>query len=251
MIRGIIFDLGSTLIRFDGDWGEVMLESHGVLTDFLVESGLELDRVEFNEAFGEEVIENYKARMHNWEERTTASLLLDVLGRYGQTSVSTGLVEEAVRRMYAVSEAHWTPMPQVYEVLEGLQDSGLRLGMISNASDAGNVERLIDQARLRPYFDPILISANEGVRKPDERLFEKVLLRWTYAPEQVVMIGDLLGADILGAQRAGMHQIWLTAQADSPHNEAFRGEVQPEAAAERLAEVPGIIRSLDGAEGDA
>lgn len=237
------------MIRFDADWREVMVESHDVLTVFLIERGLDLDHAQFTQAFEKEVIENYQARLHNWEERTTTSLLRDVLATFGQTSLVDGLVEEAVRRMYAVSEAHWSPMPEVYEVLDELQGGGLRLGMISNASDAGNVQRLIDQADLRAYFDPILISALEGVRKPDERLFEKVLQQWGCAPDEIVMVGDLLGADVLGAQRAGMHQIWLTAQADTPANEAFRDQVQPEAAAESLAEVPRVIRTLDGAEG--
>jgi HAD superfamily hydrolase (TIGR01662 family) len=249
LIRGVIFDLGSTLIRFDSVWQEVMVESHAVLTDFLIESGLDLDHKSFAGAFGKEIIDNYQARMHNWIERTTASLLRDVLAAFGQDSISDELVHEALQRMYAVSEAWWKPMPGVYDVLEELQGSGKRLGIISNAGDEGNVQRLIDQAGLRSYFDPILISAAEGVRKPDESLFQKVLEMWEITPSRAVMVGDSLGADILGAQRSGMHQIWLTAEADSPSNEVFREVIEPEATAEQLTHVLEIVRAFDGVEG--
>lgn len=249
MIRGVIFDLGSTLIRFDSEWREVMVHSHAVMTDFLIERGLDLNREGFANAFEREIIDNYQTRMHDWVERTTASLLRDVLASFGQNSVDDEIVDEALKRMYAVSEARWHPMPGAYDVLAELQDEGKRLGMISNASDEGNVQRLIDQADLRDYFDPILISAAEGMRKPDESLFAKVLGMWKFQPGEVVMVGDLLGADILGAQRAGMHQIWLTTEADSPSNEVFRERVEPEVTAERLTDIPDIIRALDGAKG--
>jgi HAD superfamily hydrolase (TIGR01662 family) len=250
LIRGVIFDLGSTLIRYDAEWREVMAESHAVLTDYLIACGLELDREAFASAFEKEVIDNYQARMHHWVERTAGSLLRDVLALFGQNAIDDEIIDEGLKRMYAVSEARWHPMPDVYDVLEAFQEQGKRLGMISNASDEGNVQRLIDQAGLREYFDPILISAAEGMRKPDESLFEKVLQTWGIEPDQVVMIGDLLGADILGAQRAGMHQIWLTAEADSPSNDVFREAVQPEAKAERLTDVLEIVRDMDAVAGD-
>jgi FMN phosphatase YigB (HAD superfamily) len=82
------------------------------------------------------------------------------------------------------------------------------------------------------------------MRKPNPALFEMVLRAWSLAPQDVVMVGDTLGADILGAQNAGIHQVWLTTDADTPANRAHAGTIIPEAVASTLAEVPSVLKGF-------
>jgi hypothetical protein len=42
-----------------------------------------------------------------------------------------------------------------------------------------------------------------------------------------------------------MYSIWLTADANTPENEALRGTIVPDAVAERLDDVPEIIRGFN------
>jgi len=244
VIRGVIFDLGSTLIRFNGDWQEILQESSQTLAEVLEQEGFSLDGRSFTEVFTCEMTEGYQAREKDWVERTTSSLLRKVMSRFGYGEISDETVARALVRFYAASEGCWEPMQGMYAVLDELREAGLRLGLISNAGDENNVQRLIDKARLRSYFDPILISAAEGIRKPNPRLFETVLEAWAMPAHQVVMIGDSLAADILGAQHAGLHQIWLTAQADTPSNRANADVIVPEAIAEDITDVPAQVRRL-------
>jgi FMN phosphatase YigB (HAD superfamily) len=58
----------------------------------------------------------------------------------------------------------------------------------------------------------------------------------------VVMVGDLIEADILGAQRAGIHHIWLRLDRDLETSNPFE-QVRPDAIAEDLAAVPGLIQN--------
>jgi FMN phosphatase YigB (HAD superfamily) len=60
------------------------------------------------------------------------------------------------------------------------------------------------------------------------------------------MVGDTLGEDILGAQRAGLRSIWFTADADTPSNRTWGKTVRPDAATDDLRQLPETIRSLDG-----
>jgi FMN phosphatase YigB (HAD superfamily) len=55
------------------------------------------------------------------------------------------------------------------------------------------------------------------------------------------MIGDTLSADVLGAKRLGMHQIWLKTAADRPDNLSWRERVEPEREVDHLAEVPALL----------
>jgi putative hydrolase of the HAD superfamily len=244
VIRGVIFDLGSTLIRFEGEWPEILQESSQILANQLEKDGYHLDGTSFLEEFMQEMQESYHMREQDWVERTTASLLRKVLARFGHREVTDEAIESALFQFYNLSEARWSPMEGVYEVLDELRVKGICLGIISNAGDEGNVQRLIDNAQLRPYFRPIYISAALGIRKPNPKLFEMVLESWDLPADQVVMVGDNLAADILGAQNAGVHQIWLTTQADTPSNRERASVIVPEATAESITEVPALLQQL-------
>jgi HAD superfamily hydrolase (TIGR01549 family) len=244
MIRGIIFDLGSTLIRFNGEWGDVVSQAHLALVDQLHRDGLQIDGAAVASDFRRQMEIYYHERESDFIEVTTAFVLRAVLAEFGYNKVPDDVIRRALERMYRLTEIHWSTMPGVHEVLDALGRDGYRLGMISNAGNEANVHRLIDNADLRRYFDPILISAAVGLRKPNPALFEMVLRAWSLPPHEVVMIGDTLGADILGAQNAGVHQIWLTTDADTPANRAHAGTIIPEAVASNLAEVPSVLKGL-------
>ena len=105
--------------------------------------------------------------------------------------------------------------------------------------------RRLEKRNLTDYFDPILVSAGEGIRKPHVRLYQKVLQAWDIAPEQVVMIGDSLMEDILGAQRSEIHQIWMKEHVDTPQNYEVSLQIRPEAVADKFQEIPGLIREMN------
>ena len=242
MIEGAVFDLGSTLLRFTGNWQQVMEDGHRHMVQSLLQSGLELDGDGFNKVFQRTWQSTTVQRDVDFIERPMQDLLRQALTEIGHTQVSELVVDQALERMFSSSEAFWRPMPAVYTVLEKLKQAGLRLGIISNASDAANVHRLVDNAKLRPYFDPIVVSAEQRIRKPDKRIFDPLLRAWKLPPQRLVMTGDSLSADIAGARQVGMFSIWLTADADTPSNQAVRDKIKPDAVAKELVEVPDIIR---------
>jgi putative hydrolase of the HAD superfamily len=244
VIRGVIFDLGSTLIRFRGKWSEVLAEGRSAMVAYLREAGYPLDGDAFIQDMQSSFETNFRERRVDHRERTTRSLVQEALTRQRVDRVAPAHLEEGLRRLYAPSEACWSAVPGVRPTLDRLRERGLRLGMISNASDVANVQRLIDSAEVRAYFDPIVISAAAGYRKPTPSLYEDVLRGWKMDPAEAVMVGDTLGEDILGAQRAGLHQIWVQAEADRSFNDEHVGVIVPEVTVASLEEVPAAIERL-------
>jgi putative hydrolase of the HAD superfamily len=55
----------------------------------------------------------------------------------------------------------------------------------------------------------VTISGEEGIGKPDERIFALTLERLAVLPRSAVMVGDSLRRDIAGAQRAGLRTVWV------------------------------------------
>ncbi|MGQ0602534.1 MAG: HAD family hydrolase [Anaerolineales bacterium] len=244
MLHGVIFDLGSTLIQsqFDHQWGVILPRMRADVLQHLNAHGYTLDP----QAFLNRLAANYAAfdeqRQTDWVEYTTGYLLTTTLADLGVSAPTPELLHDAVKAYYAYSESLYTPTPGAHDVLRQLQASGLRLAIISNAGDNENVQRLIDRVKLRDYFDPIIVSASARVRKPNPRIFELVLNAWGFPAQECVMVGDTLGADILGAQLAGLRHVWLTTTAASPVNRAHRDNIVPEATIDRLAELPGLLQ---------
>lgn len=105
----------------------------------------------------------------------------------------------------------WTrPAPDAQEGLEALRDSGRRLAIVSNAN--GQVERVLRDLGLCQIgrgpgveLDAVMDSHVVGVAKPDPRIFHLALEQLGVAPERAVHVGDIVGADVNGARRAGVH----------------------------------------------
>lgn len=243
MLRGVIFDLGSTLLytRLDGWWDKIFPRMNADLLAHLQAQGYAFD----SETFTRRFVDNFSAmdrqRQTDWLEGTTAQVLTQTLAELEAPPLSPAAQAQALAAYYAYSETLWQPMPGVYDVLPQLLAAGYKLAIISNASDFGNVERLIDNAQLRGYFDPIIISAAVGIRKPEPKIFDLVLKPWGMPAGECAMVGDTLAADILGAQLAGLHSVWITSHANRPENHARRKEITPEAEITALAELPELL----------
>ena len=109
------------------------------------------------------------------------------------------------------------PVDGAMELLEYLH-ARYPLYVASNATYAQQHGRL-EAAGMRRYIREIFASAQVGASKPDPQFFRQCLKGMAdegmteagekVAPEDVVMIGDSLHADIEGAAAFGMHTIWL------------------------------------------
>lgn len=96
--------------------------------------------------------------------------------------------------------------PDAQKCLEKLSQK-YKIGIIANQSP-GTKERLRQHGILQ-YIDLIIASAEEGVAKPDQRIFEIALARSNCEPDHAVMIGDRIDNDIVPANLLGMNTIWM------------------------------------------
>lgn len=82
-----------------------------------------------------------------------------------------------------------------------------KIGVIANQL-IGTADRLENFGILK-YIDLVIASAEEGVSKPDKRIFEIALERSGCKPENAVMVGDRIDNDIVPAKHIGMKTIWV------------------------------------------
>lgn len=245
MLRGVIFDLGSTLLshEYNNRWPMLRPRLIVEMIRDLHAQGLQFDDSAFANTFTRNIVDFDGQRQTHFKEITSEYVLR---ATFADLNISpNGLdVPRALAAYFGPSEALWKPMPRVYEILDMLRARDLRLALVSNAADNDNVQRIIDNHNLRPYFDPIVVSAAVGVRKPNPRIFDPVLSKWNIPSANIVMVGDTLGADILGARNVGMKSVWVTMEADTPDNEAHRPTIIPDAVASSLDRLPSLLDGL-------
>jgi len=95
----------------------------------------------------------------------------------------------------------------VEAVLAQLRQAGCKMGIISNGKSPFQ-EKNIEALGIVEYFETILISEKEGVKKPSPAIFHKALYALEVAAHEAVYIGDNPDLDMKGAKDAGMRTIW-------------------------------------------
>jgi putative hydrolase of the HAD superfamily len=131
--------------------------------------------------------------------------------------------------------------PFVYEdsfaVLDQLKGK-YKLLLLTNGSPDLQNTKLTITPELVPYFDQIVISGDYGKGKPDAGIFEHSLSLLDLNKDEVLMVGDNLMTDILGAKRAGIKSVWIN------RHDKERNEVIPDYEIKQLSELFTIIDDL-------
>ena len=83
-----------------------------------------------------------------------------------------------------------------------------RLGLVTNGAAAAQRAK-IERFDLAGYFDVIVVEGEFGAGKPDARVFAHASAALGADPSRALMAGDDYACDVLGAQRAGLHAVWI------------------------------------------
>lgn len=239
----IFFDLGSTLMYFDGHLPDVLAVAYQELAVSLLEAGFTLNKDVFLSEFLSRQEAYHSERDTDLSEITTERVLRIVLERQGVSGVSREQLRRHLARMYAVTQSHWIIEEDTHPTLQALLDAGYRMGIISNASDDWDVQVLVDKAGIRRFFEYINTSAAAGVRKPHPQIYQLAFDAMRVQPERSIMVGDTLAADILGSKNLGMHNVWITRRVNRSAVQAHFETIKPDRTINTLAELPGILET--------
>ena len=249
-VKGVIFDLGHTLMHLQSTWPEILERSVLDLAAFVDGQRLGPPGEVFARALVERRREGLQQAQETGREVTAEASMRWTFARFGLPQPDQTLLRAAIDAFFAFEESRWQADPQALPLLRTLAGQGLQLGLFSNATDDRFIQRLVDRFGFRPWLEPVLSSAGTGIRKPEPAAFAPFLEAWGLEPGAVAVVGDTLEADILGANRAGMHSVWLRSRADArPEGRAQPAgtdpeQLRPEVTIERLTELPDRLAGL-------
>ena len=108
-----------------------------------------------------------------------------------------------------LNRAEWhSELEKPYEYSENVLSQlygKYKIGVIAN-QPLGTQKRL-EKYGLAKYINLVISSAEEGVSKPDIRLFQKALEKADCKGENAVMVGDRVDNDVAPAKKLGMKTV--------------------------------------------
>lgn len=181
--EAVFFDLGGVWLQ-DGSFEEraAWAAEHGLTAD--------------------ELYETYMAAVGpGWEGGRTEEIIhADLLHRLG-------VDDDELAELLRVLHAHETLDPTITRFVESIRDDH-KIGIITNAGPSARAQ-LRAKFPLQELADVMVVSAEEGVAKPDPRIYRTACERLGVAPEASVFVDDKL-RNVEGARAVGMHAITFT-----------------------------------------
>ncbi|WP_406390853.1 HAD-IA family hydrolase [Streptomyces sp. NBC_00882] len=197
-MSGVLFDFSGTLFRIESteSWLRAVLAEAGLaLAEAeLTRAALELERVGAlpggmapRGPLPDEVAAVWGIRDESAELHRAAYTGLSRLVPLPDPALHDALYD---RHMSPVA---WQPYPDAAEVLRGLRERGIGVGVVSNIG--WDLRPVFRAHGLDPYVDVYVLSYEHGVQKPDPRLFKTACAALGVEPRNVLMVGDDRRAD--------------------------------------------------------
>jgi putative hydrolase of the HAD superfamily len=219
VIRGILFDLGNTVVLFPAlgveteelsSEGRSMLESLvSTMYDFLKDHGLQVPWSSFFDAYKavrSEQLEQQKRTLKEYDMKERLAKVLESLNF--KASASSEII---LQTLDAYFEDYVRRVDMEKEVIPTLRSllPRYRLGVVTNFAYPSCIHAILRKFGLEKIFDPIVISGEVGWIKPSPIIFQVALSKLGLNADQVVFVGDDPEADIMGAKNVGMKTAFL------------------------------------------
>lgn len=84
----------------------------------------------------------------------------------------------------------------------------------------------LKKSNLDKYFDEIFVSDKVGFEKPDKRFFQKIMNITKFSNDDLIMIGDSIKSDIIGAKNSNIKSIYFNKENKKNSDENFTYQVK-------------------------
>ena len=128
------------------------------------------------------------------------------------------------------------PFPNLLIMLKELKRNNIVLGLITNGYGQFQMDN-IKALGIEDYFETILVSELEGLKKPDIQIFKRALNQLNVDSNQSVFVGDHPENDVKASKNAGMKSIWK--------KDVQWDNVDADFIVDDLDEIPIIIKDLN------
>jgi putative hydrolase of the HAD superfamily len=207
-IRGIGFDLGDTLIFYDGlpfSWASLYPAALRRVAD-----ACKVAPAPEQFAAAEQVLARYNTRITPRSYEVSAEEILSLVLRCWDLAAAPHL-PGANEAFFTFFQQKLIAYPDTIPTLTSLRERRTPVGILTDVAygmPREFVQRDLDGAGISDLFDVLLTSLDVGVRKPDPAGYLALAERLGVAPQEMLYVGNE-PKDIIGACRAGVTAVLL------------------------------------------
>jgi putative hydrolase of the HAD superfamily len=178
----------------------------------LTEAGFETGIAEFLEAYTE-AHEKYRVvRYEQLREVTNAVWVCETLNKlWYNASADDPRIKTALNVFFQDYVDSLELRPYAKKLTKRMKEN-CKLGLVSNFTYAPVIYASLRKLGINHFFDAVLVSDENGWRKPHKRIFLEALRKLQVTAEEAVFIGDSPLEDIKGAKEVGMKTVFVPSQ---------------------------------------
>ncbi|SDC75548.1 putative hydrolase of the HAD superfamily [Paenibacillus sp. UNCCL117] len=189
-IHAVLFDLDGTLLDRDSSLLQFVRDQHQrypelqfVEKDVFAQRFIELDNHGYvwKDKVYQQLVDEFSIQNLDW-----ILLLEDYISNF---------------------QKHCIGFPNLLSMLTQLKDHNLKLALVSNGFGQFQYDNF-KALHIEHLFDEILISEWEGLRKPDQAIFNSALTKLGVHAKNAVFVGDHPDNDIRASRDVGMRAVW-------------------------------------------
>lgn len=144
-----------------------------------------------------------------------------LMGKYFNLDVEKGLFNDLfVKFLYDEIEM----VDEIEDLLLYLSDK-YKIFTASNGIYEMQENRL-KKSNLDKYFDNIFVSDKIGFEKPDKKFFQKIMDLTKFSNDDLIMIGDSIKSDIIGAKNSKIKSIYFNKEDKKISDKNFTYQVK-------------------------
>jgi putative hydrolase of the HAD superfamily len=208
--KAILWDVGGTLV------------THGVPVPTSVRRRFDdcnLDHRTISDEHILATLDDYLKNERSW--RTTEDEHRDQLiwtdAMFGGCALSDEQREKAARALAMYYDVH-APVPGIFELIQELVDRGIKQAIVSNWPPS--LPRFLEHHGFTNHVAVVCYSGEDGIHKPDARIFQRAMHALGVAPAETIMIGDHPEWDIHPTRAMGMRAIHFDPRKNHEKREA-------------------------------
>jgi HAD superfamily hydrolase (TIGR01549 family) len=207
--KAVIFDYIGTLVNCNGYTMEASKEN---LHSALVAEGFNVTKTSFLQAY-DLAHEKYRIiRYEQLKEVTNAVWVAEALCNLGFMVTADDF------RIKCALNVFFKAYVDTFELREGAKkllkrvQQQYKIGLISNFTHASVIHKSLRVLGINTFFNVVVISEENGWRKPSIHIFADALKRIGARAEEAVYVGDSPVEDISGAKQAGLKTVFVPSQ---------------------------------------
>jgi len=198
----LFWDFDGTLVHSNSLWSSSV---YSALKDTDINTQVKFEHIRRCMAAGftwHTPYEDYsKLIAEKWWKFMTDKIYIDYIS-LGVNPKTAKLAASKVRNIIKKADNYEIYSDAVEALEASIEKGNINVILSNNYPDLKDVT---DALGLTEYFDKIIVSANVGYDKPRKEIFD--IAKACYPDEDYIMIGDNLGADIIGGKNAGMKTV--------------------------------------------